>query len=79
MTGPTSTGRVSTPSSRASSISLTTLDSLSSRVWSSADLRHDVVVVRVEPLGHFERHQVDPVIKVLKPSGHREITDEGIG
>ncbi|GAA2957597.1 hypothetical protein GCM10020227_25890 [Streptomyces flavovirens] len=38
-----------------------------------AELRHQVVVVRVEPLGHFEGGHV------LGATGHREVPVEGVG
>ena len=54
VTGPTSTGRVSTPSARGASTYSRAVVAASAK-WSGAELRHEVVVVGVEPLGHLER------------------------
>ena len=58
MTGPTTTGRVVKPAAFASSTSRTRRSLASWNVVSGSDLGHEVVVVRVEPLGHLERRAV---------------------
>ena len=42
------------------------------------ELRDDVVVVRVKPLGHLESRDVDPRVAVLRPARHREVPAERI-
>ena len=72
MTGPTSTGTVSMPSSciaSACSSNGFSLESENLRV--GAELGDDVVVVGVEPLRHLHRGDVDAV--GLAPARHREV------
>ena len=58
VTGPTSTGRVRTPASSASANSASGLVGVERERRVRADLRHQVVVVGVEPLRHLQRRDV---------------------
>ncbi|MCW0450861.1 hypothetical protein NB706_003695 [Xanthomonas sacchari] len=46
-------------------------------VLAPRQLRHQVVVVGVEPLGHFQRVQVQAVF--LRAAGHREVAGQRVG